>query len=149
MIKYTLECRDGHVFEGWFQSGAVYEAQAERGQIVCPHCGSHEVEKAVMSPAVARRDAAGPKPSESKQTLHPRVDEPTDTLQNSLRKMRDEIHAKAEYVGGRFAEEARRIHFDESPSRGIYGEASSEEIRELAEDGIPFFPMPRLPEDLN
>ena len=149
MIKYTLECQDGHVFEGWFQSGAGYEAQAKLGQIVCPHCGSHDVEKAIMAPAVARGDASSSKPAAREQALGPRGDAPTGRLQESLREMRDEIHAKAEYVGGRFAEEARRIHFDESPARGIYGEASSEEVRELAEDGVPFFPMPRLPEDLN
>jgi hypothetical protein len=63
--------------------------------------------------------------------------------------VRDEIHAKAEYVGGRFAEEARKIHFNESEQRGIYGEASADEVKELAEDGVPFMPMPRLPEDLN
>lgn len=150
MIKFTLECRDGHVFEGWFQSGAVYEAQAELGQIACPHCGTHAVDKAVMAPAVARVSGSeeAKRADERRQQPAP-ADTPMHALQRRLREMRDEIHAKAEYVGGRFAEEARRIHFEESPPRGIYGEASDEEARELAEEGIPFLPMPRLPEDLN
>lgn len=148
MIRFTLECRDGHVFEGWFQSGAVYEAQAELGQIVCPHCGSNAVDKAIMAPAVARRDLAETKRPETQQP-QPEAETPVHALQQRLREAREEIHAKAEYVGGRFAEEARRIHFDESPARGIYGEATSDEVRELADEGIPFFPMPRLPEDLN
>lgn len=149
MIKFTLECQDGHVFEGWFQNGAAYEAQAELGQIVCPHCGTHAVDKAIMAPAVARRDTPQPVPGKEHQQPSPDSDTPIHALHRRLRELRDEVHAKSEYVGGRFAEEARRIHFEEAPSRSIYGEASSDEVRELAEDGVPFFPLPRLPEDLN
>ena len=151
MIKFTLQCRDGHEFEGWFQSGAAYEAQVASARIACPHCGSHSIDKAIMAPAVARRDGdVAPAPSNAvvRQDDDP-VNAPLHALHRRLRELRDEIHAKAEYVGGKFAEEARRIHFEESPPRGIYGEASSEEARELAEDGIPFLPIPRLPEDLN
>lgn len=148
MIKYTLECQDGHVFEGWFQSGAVFEAQAEIGQIVCPHCGTQAVEKAIMAPAVARRDVARAPLTGNQEPKQP-DDAPMQALQHRLRELREEIHRKAEYVGGRFVEEARRIHLEESPPRGIYGEASEDDARELAEEGIPFFPMPRLPEDLN
>lgn len=139
MIKFSLACGEGHEFEAWFQNGAVYEAQAARGHVVCPHCGSHSVDKAIMAPAVAKREH--PRPSQ------PNI--PTDEMNRNLRRIRDEIHAKAEYVGGRFAEEARKIHFDESEARGIYGEASADEVKELAEDGIPFAPVPRLPEDFN
>ena len=148
MIKFTLQCRDGHEFEGWFQSGAVYEAQIELGQIACPHCGSHAIDKAIMAPAVARRSTEEVVAPETARPGDP-PNAPIHALHRRLRGIRDEIHAKAEYVGGRFAEEARRIHFEESPPRGIYGEASSEEVQDLAEDGIPFFPVPRLPEDLN
>lgn len=142
MIKYSLVCRDGHEFEGWFQSGAAYEAQISRAQVACPHCGSNSVDKAIMAPAIAKRGErdgkAAPEPSL-----------PTPEHHEFLRRIRDEIRTKAEYVGPRFAEEARRIHLDESEPRGIYGEASVEEARELAEDGIPFLPVPRLPDDLN
>ena len=145
MIKFALLCEDGHEFEGWFQSNAIFEAQASLGQIACPHCGNHAVDKAIMAPAVARGIQAKAVPAEDRQPS----DAPVHGLQGRLRQMRDEIHAKAEYVGGRFAEEARRIHFEECPPRSIYGEASSDEARELAEDGVPFLPVPRLPEDLN
>lgn len=145
MIKFSLVCQHGHGFEGWFQSGAAYEAQTACGQVMCPHCGSHRVDKAVMAPAVvAKRTAREPA---AEPPLPPKV--PAPEMHRLMRKIRDEVHAKAEYVGGRFAEEARRIHFDESPARGIYGEASADEARELAEDGVPFMPLPRLPEDLN
>jgi len=142
MIKYSLVCRDGHEFEAWFQSGAAYEVQLALEQVLCPFCASHEVGKAVMAPAVSR--GAG--------RDRPRAETPGPTpqqMQTAIRKMREEVHAKAEYVGGRFAEEARRIHFDESPARGIYGEATGDEVKDLAEDGVPFFPLPRLPEDLS
>lgn len=68
-------------------------------------------------------------------------------LRNAFRAMRDAVLAKAEYVGPRFAEEARRIHFEEAPDRGIYGEATAEEVKSLADDGIDVMPVPRLPED--
>jgi hypothetical protein len=142
MIKFSLICHEGHEFEAWFKSGAAYEAQSARSQVACPHCGSHSVDKAVMAPAVAKR-------ADGEQAVRAQPKAPTPEQFQFLRRMRDEIHAKAEYVGGRFAEEARKIHFDESDPRGIYGEASADEVKELAEDGVPFMPMPRLPEDLN
>ncbi|MGE3228470.1 MAG: DUF1178 family protein [Hyphomicrobium sp.] len=141
MIRFSLVCRDGHEFEAWFQSGAAYEAQSTGAQVACPQCGSHEVDKAIMAPAVATRAERGgrsPYPSAAPQDL-----------QHQLRRVRDEVRANAQYVGGRFAEEARRIHFEESEPRGVYGEATPEEVRGLAEDGVPFMPMPRLPEDMN
>jgi len=140
MIKFTLVCRDGHEFEAWFQSGAAYKAQSARAEVACPHCGSREVDKAVMAPAVATRAEAASSPEPP--TL-PRE------VQRHLRRLRDEVRANAQYVGGRFAEEARKIHFEESEQRGIYGEATPEEAKGLAEDGVPFMPIPRLPEDLN
>jgi hypothetical protein len=67
-----------------------------------------------------------------------------------MRRLRREIEAKADYVGPRFAEEARKMHEEEGSDRGgIYGEATLDEAASLAEDGIPFLPVPRLPEDLN
>ncbi|MBX9863437.1 MAG: DUF1178 family protein [Hyphomicrobium sp.] len=142
MIKFSLVCGEGHEFEGWFQSGAAYEAQSAASQVACPHCGSHAVDKAIMAPAVAKRVAAEPA-----HTYASKI--PPEEIRRMVRKVRDEIQDKAEYVGGRFAEEARKIHFNESPSRGIYGGASSDEVKSLAEDGVPFLPIPRVPDDMN
>lgn len=142
MIKFSLVCHEGHEFEAWFQSGGAYEAQSARAQVVCPRCGSQIVDKAIMAPAVAKR-------SESEPEVELRAPLPVHEQYQFLRKLREEIHTKAEYVGGRFAEEARKIHFNESEQRGIYGEASPDEVKELAEDGVPFLPIPRLPDDLN
>lgn len=142
MIKFSLVCDEGHEFDAWFKSGAAYEAQSNSAQVACPHCGSHSTEKAIMAPAVATR---------GQRIETPRHEAPSFTPEQLqiLRKVREEIRAKAEYVGGNFAEEARKIHFNESEPRGIYGEASADEVKELAEDGVPFLPVPQLPDDLN
>lgn len=145
MIKYALVCENDHEFEAWFQNGDAYEIQAAQSLVACPECGSHQVAKAIMAPAVATRAVARERAAEPSHVAQI----PAEQMQQVMRRVREEVHAKAEYVGGRFAEEARRIHFDESPERGIYGEASAEEVRSLAEDGVPFIPLPRLPEDMN
>jgi hypothetical protein len=66
-----------------------------------------------------------------------------------LRKLRAELTANSEYVGPKFPEEARKIHFDEAPARSIHGEATLAEVQELNEEGVPTFPLPALPEDRN
>jgi hypothetical protein len=136
MIKYRLVCGSAHEFEGWFRNSAAYDAQAARGHIACPQCADTNVAKAVMAPSVAA--PAAPEPAGAQ-----------DDMQALMLRVRAEIEANAEYVGPRFAEEARRIHDEEGNPRRIYGEASLEEVRALAEDGIPCMPLPRLPKDLN
>lgn len=142
MIKYRLACDEGHEFEGWFQNSAAFDAQAARGHVACPHCGTAKVEKAIMAPSVATRGRREPGPAGSDQ-FH------AEQMARLMRKIREEVRKDAEYVGPRFAEEARKIHLDESPARGIYGEASLEDAKSLVEEGIPFLPLPRLPDDLN
>jgi hypothetical protein len=144
MIKYRLACNEGHEFEGWFQSGAAFDAQSDQKLISCPHCGSAVVSKAIMAPSVAHQ---GSRDTELSSDTPP--GEATLDTHELMRKLRQAVEARAEYVGPRFAEEARKIHFEESPARGIYGEASPDEARSLHEDGIPILPLPRLREDLN
>lgn len=144
MIKYRLACSAGHEFEGWFQSSDAYDVQAGRGHVTCPYCGTPHVAKAIMAPNVAlaaKHAGSEPMPSGAKLS--------SEELQGLMRRLRREIETKADYVGPRFAEEARRMHEEEDSSRGIYGEATLDEASSLAEDGIPFLPIPRLPEDLN
>lgn len=135
MIKYSLVCGHGHEFEGWFQSGAAYDVQARDGQLACPHCGSGEIGKAIMAPAVATRSAEG--------SVAPAA------LFELFRRVSDEVRAKAEYVGPRFADEARKIHLEESPERGIYGEASRDEVEALADEGIAVYPMLPARDEMN
>jgi hypothetical protein len=145
MIKYRLRCKKGHEFEGWFSDSKAYDKQAKRGLVSCPDCGSTKVEKALMAPSLAkrRREAGAPQPSEADTKRLSAQQEMLDLM----RKLRRHVEANAENVGERFAEEARKIHHEEAPARGIYGEASLDQAKELAEEGIDILPLPRLPED--
>ena len=164
MIKYRLQCAKGHQFEGWFNSSAAYDKQAKRGLVVCPSCGSKKVSKGLMAPSVvtgkrkAARKAAveapapapDARPAEGSVAVHSGAEEGMRReMLTMMRKIRDEVRAKAEYVGPRFAEEARKIHYEEMPARGIYGEATATEVSELKDEGIEFHPLPILPEDQN
>jgi hypothetical protein len=135
MIHFSLKCAASHEFEGWFRDGDAFESQAAAGEIACPHCGGTGVEKAIMAPRVARSSKAEPKP------------EPADPakLKQALRELRKQIEAKFDYVGERFADEARKIHKGEVDPRAIYGEASQDEARALADDGIEFGRIPWIP----
>jgi hypothetical protein len=148
MIRYRLQCRNGHEFEAWFRSSAGYDRQARRGEIACPACNATKVSKAIMAPGLASRaeepDAGTSGAAEAAKGAVARRE-----LLALMRKVRHEVEQNAEYVGPRFAEEARKIHYDEVEQRGIYGEATAEEARELKEEGIDFTPLPRLPEDQN
>jgi len=154
MILYRLKCKKGHEFEAWFANGAAYDKQAKRSQLSCPKCGSAQVAKAPMAPRIAKRgkakaadksaekQAEAPKPETRRVAAH-------GELVSAMRKLRAEIESKSEYVGPRFSEEARKIHYEEVPARGIHGEATAEEAKALQEEGIEFFPLPVLPEDRN
>ena len=154
MILYKLQCKKGHEFEAWFASSDVFDRQKKKGQLACPNCGTKSVSKALMAPNVAprsRRKAApqerqqptgSPKPETQRVAAH-------SELVTALRKLRTEIEAKSEYVGARFPEEARKIHYEETPARGIHGEATADEAKALKDEGIEFYPLPILPEDQN
>ena len=164
MIRYTLQCKKGHDFDGWFQNSTAFDKQAKRKLVACPACGSTDVSKSLMAPrvttgkqkdkartevaarvAVARAGAAAPVEAVAAAQLTPEQKEVVDLM----RKLRKEVEANAEYVGPRFAEEARKIHDEDAPERGIFGEASLAEVKELHDDGIECFPLPVLPEDSN
>lgn len=149
MIKFQLACKSGHTFEAWFKSGTDYDRQAKRGLVACPDCGSAKVAKAIMAPRVARRDRDHAKPVRTTNAPAVAAQSPPAEMLAVMRKIRDEVVKNAENVGPRFAEEARKIHHGETESRGIYGEASPRDVKELSEEGIECYPLPRLPEDQN
>jgi hypothetical protein len=151
MIKYSLVCGTGHEFDAWFQNSSAFDVQSARHMVVCPACGSDDVRKAMMSPAVATRATrseapAEPSPGVAAPTPHAYI---PPAIAEIVRKIRSEIEKRADYVGPRFAEEARKIHYAEAPERGIYGEASPEQVAELDEEGINVFALPVLPEERN
>lgn len=159
MIKYSLTCKKGHSFEGWFASSKAFDQQAKRKLVTCTACGSTEVEKALMAPRIGgtrqnkQPGEAAPRASRRKQAPQPmmaaELPEPQRKLLEAMRQIRKEVEAKAEYVGPKFAEEARKIHHEEAPARGIYGEATPDEARALHEEGVEVYPLPLLPEDKN
>lgn len=160
MIRYRLQCAAKHEFEGWFRNADAFDRQAKRSLVVCPNCGSTDVTKALMAPSVvkssktqrAARDTAAPSaPPASAAPVSPQrvANSGQRELLQMMRQLREEVIAKSEYVGPRFAEEARKIHNEEVEQRGIYGEASPAEVKELADDGVEVYPLPVLPEDHN
>jgi hypothetical protein len=165
MIRYALNCEHGHAFESWFQNSAAYDKQAKRGLIACPICGSAKVEKAIMSPRLAHTQAAEPRPPSPAppSPLQPAplppippgkapvaiMSPPEHELRKKLKELREHITKNADYVGPRFPEQARKIHYGEIEHRSIYGEASPDEAKELHEEGIEFHPLPVLPDEFN
>ena len=148
MIRYALSCETGHAFESWFANSAAFDRQAARGLVTCPVCGSAKVEKAIMAPALAGSREA-PSPPEAEKTPVAIVSKEEVELRKKLKELRDHVVKSADYVGEKFPEEARRMHYGEIEHRSIYGEASPDAARSLAEEGIEFHPLPRLPDERN
>ena len=129
MIHYDLKCANGDEFDAWFGSSADYDTQAAAGMIACPHCGSTHVEKAPMAPSVVTGRA--------KEAREERA-----VAMAMAAKVREHIEANFDYVGDKFPDEARKIHSGETEERAIWGEATPEEARELAEEGVAVAPLP-------
>jgi hypothetical protein len=141
VITYALVCANDHRFDAWFRNAEAYETQHKRGIVTCPVCSTGNVGKALMAPSVSRAGS-------EKVTVsagHPKLAE----LREAMVALRNKVTSEADYVGDKFAEEARKIHFNEVEARGIYGEATREEVASLVEDGVDFMPLPGLPEEHN
>jgi hypothetical protein len=167
MIRYALCCEHGHTFETWFQNSAAYERQSKRALVGCPICNSTKVEKAIMAPrlmgsrrrradaeeAAAKKPPAPaptPPPPPAAPAAHVAMMPPAEReLRKKLKELREHITKNADYVGARFPEQARKIHYGEIEHRSIYGEASPDEAKELHEEGIEFHPLPVLPDEFN
>jgi hypothetical protein len=166
MIRYALVCDKRHEFESWFQNSSAYDKQVKRGLVTCPMCGSAKVEKAIMAPKLARTDTdaaamrtvaaevessaeatpiAAPEEKAPVAMLSPQEQE----LRKKLKELRDHLTQNSDNVGAKFPEEARKMHYGEIEHRSIYGEASPDEAKALAEEGIPFHPLPILPDERN
>jgi hypothetical protein len=151
MIKYALACEAAHEFESWFPSSDAFDTQVRRGFVTCPVCHSPKVEKQIMAPAVGRKDtppAVLPAPDGPQQPMAI-LSEKEQQLRAMLRALREHVTQNAEDVGGRFAEEARRMHYGEVEQRSIYGQANPVEAQALLEEGIEVHPLPIVPDDRN
>lgn len=142
MIIFDLRCAPhGHVFEAWFASSAAFAEQQERGLVACPLCGSAEVSKAPMAPAVGAKGNASPASGPSGD-LFSGAPEEVKKMLAAAAAIQKTMLAGSESVGTRFAAEARAIHLGEADSRPIHGEATRAEAESLIEEGVPIAPLP-------
>jgi len=130
VIVYNLRCHNRHEFEGWFKDSAAFDSQAKSGRVGCPICESKKVEKAIMAPAVAGAKKLTTNSEERKKVRQ---------FMTGLRKY---VQENADYVGPKFAEEARNIHYGKSEERHIYGEATLKEAKDLLDEGVDVSPLP-------
>jgi hypothetical protein len=137
VIAYNLSCSRGHEFEGWFKDSTSFDAQENEGVLVCPLCGDLKIRKAIMSPSVVKANAGVPSKSDA------------ETIRQYAAGLRNYLRQNAEYVGPKFADEARKIHYGEVDERHIYGESTTSEVKELVKEGIEVAPFPVDPEEMN
>ncbi len=137
MILFDLKCTSEHVFEAWFPDSASFEKQVKAKAVQCPVCGDTKVKKAPMAPRISTK-------SEEKPTTVVSDDSDSKAME-LLRELRDHVESNCDYVGSEFPEEARKIHYGESEKRGIYGEASAEDAKEMVEEGLEIGQLPWLP----
>jgi len=161
VIRYALICGQGHGFESWFQNSAAFDKGVARKLLACPVCGSVKIEKALMAPSVATKDRGRAPAPEAVRDTPPAPALPEDRspvailsdkereLRTKLKELRDHLVSNADYVGQKFPEEARKMHYGEVGHRSIYGEASPDDAAALAEEGIEFHPLPHLPDERN
>ena len=150
MIRYDLICDQGHDFDGWYRDSKAFDALSKAGHIECPVCGSTAVSKQLMTPRLPAKSNSKPDTPEQKPMYAaPQQDAKQRALIEAVRQLRRHVAENADYVGNEFPEEARKMHYGEAPERGIYGEATIEDARELDEEGIIVHPLPKLPEEHN
>ena len=131
MILYRLRCSDGHEFEAWFKDAASFDEQSAAEAVSCPVCGDVKIVKAPMAPRLAKHHGEEKSPGEKAR-------EAAKQMFATMEAVRKHVEENCDYVGDKFAEEARKIHYQETDERAIYGEASDEEASELSEEGIAF-----------
>ena len=152
MIAYDLICAPyGHRFEGWFASSDEYDRQLTAQLLCCPTCGAVAVTKAVMAPNIARK---GNQPAVSVPRAEPEVEQSVavsnqpempaeiEKAITALGKLQNRMLENSDWVGNKFAEEARAIHYGETPERIIHGSASANEAQALFDEGITVAPLP-------
>lgn len=141
MIVFNLQCGEGHGFEAWFKDAKAYESQRRGRKVACPVCGDTKVGKVPVAPRISKgagndRSAVDDAKIRSAQ------------FENALDRLHKHVEENCDYVGDRFAQEARDIHYGIAEERGIYGQATRKEAKELAEEGVPFAAIPkRRPKD--
>ncbi|WP_262693058.1 DUF1178 family protein [Kordiimonas aquimaris] len=165
MIVFDLKCDNAHQFESWFRSSSAFEQQKQAGLVICPYCDSSSVTKALMAPNVsAKGNQTRANPTHSKDaeistsvsaaqlpsppklpaavSTSPEMERLVEQAADVMSKIQEHVEKNCDNVGDQFAEEARKIHYGEADERGIYGNASADEAKELIEEGIDVLPLP-------
>ena len=132
MIRYTLKCNKGHQFDSWFSDSGSFEQLKKNGHLECAICSSKEIEKSLMVPSI------NPGSDEKQKTL---ISAQSD-IEKEIRDLKHKIKTTATDVGENFSTEARAMHYGEKEEKPIIGKASLDEAKNLAEEGIPFIPLP-------
>lgn len=143
MIVYRLICSLGHEFEGWFRDSVAFDGQSAQSALECPLCGDRDVKKAIMAPALKNSTEGHQVASSSQSHTDPQK------IRQFMAGYRKFVEENAEYVGPKFPDEARKIHYGEAEDRHIYGEGTLQQARQLIEEGIEIAPLPPDPDDLN
>ncbi|WP_417587027.1 DUF1178 family protein [Pararhodobacter oceanensis] len=152
MIRYALKCDQDHRFESWFASASAYDTLRKAGHVSCVECGSVEVEKTLMAPAVTATKA--PKNTPAAPPAKGSADAPARAAtegalstprEAKLAALRRKVEANSDYVGNNFVSEARAMHLGDAPERPIWGEARIDEAKALVDDGVPVLPLPFIP----
>ena len=148
MISYKLRCSNDHEFEAWFKDSKTYDRQRKARKVNCPLCEDTRVVKAPMAPRLsgaARGREVAVRPEQSAASSpDPELAAKMKEAGRLLGEMREHVEKNCDYVGERFAEEARRIHYGETETRNIYGEATDEDAVRLKDEGVEFQRIPWL-----
>ena len=139
MIKYNLKCDNNHEFESWFSDSKEFNKLNKKKLLECIYCSSSNIQKSIMSPMVS-----GTKLNEDKINL---LDQRLLSEKNQLIKLREHIEKNFEFVGDKFSEKVRDLYYDKDSKKSIYGTTTSEERKELEEEGIDLLSIPWVSKD--
>lgn len=158
MIVFDLHCAEGHRFEGWFGSSDDFASQQDRGLVSCPQCGNAQVSKAPMAPAVPaksnqRAEVLSQQSGHDRQAVSGgKIPPEVQQAMRALAQAQAKALSESKWVGDKFAEQSRAMHYGERELEAIHGKATLEEAKELLEEGIEvapvLFPMAD-PDELN
>ena len=139
MIKYNLICNNNHEFESWFSDSEEFNRLNKKKLLECIYCSSNKIKKSIMAPMVS-----GTKLSEESVNI---LDRKLLKEKKELLKLREHIEKNFEFVGDKLSEKIRDIYYDKNSKKSIYGTATPEERKELAEEGIDLLSIPWISKD--
>ena len=135
MIKFDLRCHNDHIFEASFDDSKSFELQKRKKFIECPYCSSTTVFKSIMAPNISPKSNSVSKQKRNQEKVY-------SNYNKQIKRLKEEVEKNCKYVGNKFPEEARKIHYGEKEDIPIYGEASEKESKDLIEEGIPLIRLP-------